>query len=70
MRELEVGENGGGKTTSKRRNKEILLVHGRGRGTLRDSIPRIGMMINRKRMNGKYQTNSRGFLRWCFATES
>ena len=25
---------------------------------------------NRKWMNGKYQTNSSGFLRWCFATES
>ena len=70
MRYLEVGENGGGKTTSPRRNKNILLVHQRGCGTLRDPIPRIGMMINRKRMNGKYQTNFRGFIRWCFATDS
>ena len=60
----------GGKTTSARRNKNILLVHPRERGILRDSIPRIGMMINRKRKNGKYQTNSREFLRWCFETES
>ena len=35
-----------------------------------NSIPRIGMKINKKRMNGKYQTNSRRSLRWCFATES
>ena len=69
-RYLEVGENGGRKTTSAQRNENILLVHRRGRETLRDSIPIIGMMINRKRMDGKYQTNSRGFLRWCFTTES
>ena len=37
----EVGENRGRKTTSVRRNKNIILVHPRGRGIQRDSIPRI-----------------------------
>ena len=52
------------------RNKYILLRYLGGCGILRDSILKIGMKINRRRMNGRYQTNSRRFHRWCFAKES
>ena len=69
MRYFEVGENGGRKTTSVQRNKNILLLYLVGCGILRDFIPRIGMKTNKKRMNGRYQrTNSRRSHRWCFAT--
>ena len=70
MRYLEVGENGGRKMTSVQRNENILLLYLIGWGILRDSISRIGMKTNKKRMNGRYQTNSRRSHRWCFTTES
>ena len=63
-------ENGGRMTTSVRRTENILLLHLGGCRILRDSIPRIGKTSNKKRMNGRYQKNSRRSLRWCFATES
>ena len=56
--------------TSVQRNENIPLLGLGEREILRDSIPRIGMKINKKRMNGRYQTNSRRSLRLCFATES
>ena len=70
MRYPEVGENGGRKTTSVQRNENILLLYFEGCKILRDSIPRTGMKTNKKKMNGRYQTNSRRSHRWCFATES
>ena len=69
MRYLEVGENGGRKMTSVQKNENILLLYLEGCKILRDSILRIGMKTNKKRMNGRYQTNSRRSHRWCFATE-
>ena len=72
MRYPKVGENEERKMTSGRKNKNILLRYHGGCGILRDSILKIGMKRNRRRMNGngRYQTNSRRFQRWCFATES
>ena len=70
MRYPEVRENGGRKTTSVLRNKNILLLYLGGYKILRDSILRTGMKTNKKRMNGRHQTNSKRSLRWCFATES
>ena len=34
------------------------------RETQKDSIPKTGMSPNKKKMNGRCQTNGRGFLRW------
>ena len=61
--------NRGRKTTSVTRNENIPLLRLGGRKILRNSIPRIEMKIN-KRMNCRYQSNSRRSLRCCFATES
>ena len=49
----------------KRRNEDDIRTEKR-----EHSIPRTGMKTNKKRMNGRHQTNSRRSLRWCFATES
>ena len=59
MRYPKVGESEERKTTSGRRNENILLRYLGGCGILRDSILKIGMKRNRRRMNGRYQTNSR-----------
>ena len=34
-----------------------------------DSIQRIGMNLNKKKTNDRYQINGRGFRRWCFVAE-
>ena len=70
MRQPDVGENGGSKMTSVQRNENILLLRLGGHKILKDSIPRNGMKTNKKRMNGRHQTNSRRSLRWCFAMKS
>ena len=54
-----VGENEERKTTSEQRNENILILYLGGCKILRDSILKIGMKRNRRRMNGRYQTNSR-----------
>ena len=70
MRYSEVGENGGRKKIFVQGNENILLLYLGGHKIPRDSIPRTGMKTNKKRMNGRHQTNSRRSHRWCFATES
>ena len=46
---------------SNRKNVSTLPRYLGEHGTQKDSIPRTGMSLNKKKMNGRYQTNGRGF---------
>ena len=37
--------------------------------TQKDFIPKTGMSLIKKKMNGRRQTNGRGFCRWCFVAD-
>ena len=51
----------------KREHSQLCL---RGYNILRDSILKIGIKTNKKKMSGRHQTSFRRFQRWYFATES
>ena len=52
-----------------RRNLNILPRCPGGHAIQQDSIHRIGMRYNKKKTNGKYWINDKGFPRWCFVVD-
>ena len=60
------GGNGKGRMKSDWRNMNIPPGFHREPVILQDSIQKIGINPNRRRMTDRYRINGREYLRWCF----
>ena len=70
MKSPEGGENKGKKTISGRRNEDTPPQYHGVYTIQRDSIPKIGTKISKRKMIGKHQISGRKSHRWCFIKES